>query len=112
MAERIEIEEYPYKGVIKRDGLNSLGKKETLVIYEGVMDEHMTTDDEGRLLQTSSYIITIPLIKDESGKYIIPKKGDVITLERYGEELEFTIDNAEPSQLGGISIYSTKKDWQ
>ena len=49
MAERIEIEEYPYKGVIKRDGLNSLGKNETLVIYEGVMDEHMTTDDEGRL---------------------------------------------------------------
>ena len=43
---------------------------------------------------------------------MITKKCDVITLERYSEELEFTIDNAEPSQLGGISIYSTKKDWQ
>ena len=109
--ERIEIEEYPYQGTIKREGLSSLGKKETLVIYEGIMDEHQMTDDEGRLLQTSSYIISIPLTQDDEGNYIVPRKNDVITLTRYGEELEFTIDNSEPSQLGGVSIYATRKNW-
>lgn len=108
---RDEILEYPYQGQIKRETLDELGKKATIVIYEGIMDEHMVTDDEGRTLQTSSYVISIPLTTDDNGKHVIPKKNDVITLTRYDEDLEFTVDNAEPSQLGGVSIYATRKDW-
>lgn len=112
MISRNEISEYPYKGVITRV-IEGSGDEEdsTEIIYDGVMDEHMTTDDEGRLMQTSSYIISIPLIKDLDARYIVPRKGDRITLERYGERIEFTVDNAEPSQLGGVSIYSTRKNW-
>jgi hypothetical protein len=51
------------------------------------------------------------LTKDDKGKYIVPHKGDEISLVRYGETLEFVVDNAEPSQLGGISAYSTRKAW-
>ena len=112
MNSRKEISEYPYQGTITRTVEGSGDNDdEDVVLYDGVMDEHMTTDDEGRLLQTASYIISIPLIKDESNAYIVPRKGDKITLERYGETIEFTIDNAEPSQLGGVSIYSTRKNW-
>ena len=107
---RDEILEYPYSGVITRvtegDGVDI---KET--IYEGVMDEHMTTDSEGHLLQTSSYIISIPLTTDLEGHWIVPRKGDNITLMRYGDVIEFVVDNAEPSQLGGVSVYSTRKKW-
>ena len=112
MISREEISEYPYKGVITRI-IEGSGDEEdsTQIIYDGMMDEHMTTDDEGRLMQTSSYIISIPLTKDENLGYIVPRKGDKITLERYGERIEFTVDNAEPSQLGGVSIYSTRKNW-
>ena len=109
---RDEIQEYPYSGVITRlvEGRN--GDADTVVeIYSGVMDETMMTDDEGRLLQTSSYIVSIPLTKDDEGAYIIPIKGDQITLERYGQTLAFTVDNAEPSQIGGVSIYVTRKKW-
>lgn len=106
-----EILEYPYQGTITRESLNAQGKKETLVIYEGAMDEHMVTDDEGRVLQTSSYVISIPLVLDGGGNWVAPRKNDVILLVRYGEEIEFVIDNAEPSQLGGVSIYATKKEW-
>lgn len=106
-----EILEYPYQGQIKRETLDALGKKETIIIYEGIMDEHMVTDDEGRTLQTSSYVISIPLTTNYEGYYVVPKKNDVITLTRYDEDLEFTVDNAEPSQLGGVSIYATRKDW-
>lgn len=112
MSLRDEILEYPYFGVIRRT-LEGHGDNDgdVVVIYEGVMDEHMTTDDEGHTLQTSSYIISMPLTKDNNGIYIIPRKGDEIMLERYGETLEFVVDNAEPSQLGGISVYSTRKVW-
>lgn len=112
MYSRKEISEYPYQGTITRT-IEGSGDNddEDVILYEGVMDEHMTTDDEGRLLQTSSYIISIPLVKNESNVYIVPRKGDKITLERYGETIEFTVDNAEPSQLGGVSIYSTRKNW-
>lgn len=109
---RDEILEYPYTGTITRF-IEAHGDEddEEVVIYDGVMDEHMVTDDEGRVLQTSSYIISIPLVQDEEGKYIIPVVNDKITLTRYGETLEFTVENAEPSQLQGVSIYSTRKSW-
>lgn len=109
---RDEIVEYPYEGVITRTVEGHGDDDDTEVtVYEGVMDEHMVTDDEGRVLQTSSYIISIPLTKDDEDKYIIPRSGDEISLERYGETLRFTVDNAEPSQLMGISVYCTRKDW-
>ena len=109
---RDEILEYPYQGTITRIVEGQGDEDDTEVtLYEGVMDEHMVTDNEGRLLQTSSYIISIPLAKDEEGVYVIPRKGDKISLVRYGETIQFVVDNAEPSQIGGVSIYSTRKVW-
>lgn len=107
-----EILEYPYTGVITRvvEGHGDEDDAE-VTVYEGVMDEHMVTDDEGRVLQTSSYIISMPLTKDSEGHYNIPRKGDTVSLSRYGETISFTVDNAEPSQLQGISVYCTRKDW-
>lgn len=109
---RDEILEYPYQGTITRV-IEGLGDEEDteVTLYEGVMDEHMVTDNEGRVLQTSSYIVSIPLVKGENESYIIPKKGDKISLTRYGEELMFVVDNSEPSQLQGVSIYATRKVW-
>lgn len=109
---REEIVEFPYTGTITRT-IQGSGRNQdtTLKIYEGVMDEHMQTDEEGRTLQTSSYIISIPLIKDGDGKWIVPQKGDKIVLNRYGQTFDLTVDNSEPSQLGGVSIYASRNSW-
>lgn len=106
------IEEYPYQGTIARviQGKGSKPDTET-IIYDGVMDEHMVNDEEGRTLQTSSYIISIPLIKNEENQWIVPRKGDKIQLTRFGETFKLTVDNADPSQLGGVSIYCTRNSW-
>ena len=111
---RDDILEYPYNGFITRtvDAERCYEDDSQIVIYNGVMDEHMAVDDEGHTLQTSSYIISIPLTRNESNEWIVPRKGDEISLQRYGETLEFVVDNAEPSQLGGVSIYATRKIWQ
>lgn len=109
---RDEILEYPYQGTITRLIEGHGDEEDTEVtLYEGVMDEHMVTDDEGRVLQTSSYIISIPLTQNGDGSYIIPRSGDEISLVRYGEPLQFVVENAEPSQIGGVSIYVTRKSW-
>lgn len=109
---RDEIKEYPYSGIITRTIDGQGDNNDTVIeIYNGVMDETMQTDDEGRVLQTSSYIVSIPLTQNESGEYVIPVKGDKISLTRYGQKVEFTVDNAEPSQIGGVSIYATRKNW-
>ena len=109
---RDEILEYPYQGTITRLIEGHGDEEDTEVtLYEGVMDEHMVTDDEGRVLQTSSYIISIPLTNDGDDNYIIPRSGDEISLVRYGEPLQFVVENAEPSQIGGVSIYVTRKSW-
>ena len=109
---RDEILEYPYQGTITRliEGHGDEDDTE-VTLYEGVMDEHMTTDEEGRVMQTSSYIISIPLTKDDGGNWIVPRKGDKISLTRYGETFNLTVDNADPSQLGGVSIYATRSSW-
>ena len=109
---RDEILEYPYSGVITRlvEGKGD-NEDEVVEIYNGVMDETMLTDNEGRALETSSYIISIPLTKDDEGNYIIPIKGDEISLTRFGQNVEFTVNNAEPSQLMGVSIHATRKKW-
>ena len=107
---RDEILEYPYSGTITRT-VEGDGEDISVTVYEGVMDEHQLTDSEGRLLQTASYIISIPLTKDSDGEWIVPRKGDSIELLRYGETIKFVVENAEPSQIGGISIHSTRKNW-
>ena len=110
-----KILEYPYCGQIYHvvDGMGRESDTETL-LYEGVMDEHQVTDEEGVTMQTASYIISIPW-KDYctccGGGVTLPKKGDKIILLRYGEEFELRVDNAEPSQIGGISIYASRADW-
>lgn len=107
------IKEYPYAGTITRTTSGKGMQTEvTTTIYEGVMDEHMTTDEEGKVMQTSSYVVSIPLIKDSNDKYIIPHKGDKITITRLGETYSLIVDNADPSQLGGVSIYATRNSWK
>jgi len=109
---RGEIFEYPYTGTITRI-VEGSGREadQTITVYEGMMDEHMTTAEEGRTMQTSSYIISIPLTQDSEGAWIVPRKGDKITLSRYSDEFDLTVDNAEPSQLGGVSIYASRNSW-
>lgn len=109
---RDEILEYPYTGTVKRVIQGKGSNRDTEVtIYDGKMDEHMATDEEGRTLQTSSYIISIPLTKDLEGNWIVPRKGDKVTLTRYGETFKLTVDNADPSQLGGVSVYCSRSSW-
>lgn len=107
-----EILEYPYSGTITRIIAGKGMQPDTeITVYEGMMDEHMTTDEEGRVMQTSSYIISIPLTKNNEGNWIVPRKGDKISINRYGETFNLTVDNADPSQLGGVSIYATRNSW-
>lgn len=107
-----EILEFPYKGVIRRIIAGQDGEEDQVVeIYNGVMDETMKMDDEGRSLQTSAHVVSIPLTKDSEGNYIIPIRGDKIELVRYGQRILFNVDNAEPSQLDGVSIYCTRNKW-
>lgn len=109
---RDEILEYPYTGTIARivSGKGLSGDTE-YQIYEGVMDLHMQTPEEGVKFQTSLYIVSIPLTKNANDEWIVPRKGDKVVISRYGDEIQLTVDNAEPSQLGGVSIYSTRSIW-
>lgn len=109
---RDEILEYPYVGTITRTIVGVGREPDTkVVVYDGVMDAHMSTDEEGETMQTSSYIISIPLTKDGNGNWIVPRKGDTISITRYGETFELTVDNSEPSQLGGVSIHASRNSW-
>ena len=109
---RDEILEYPYTGTITRViAGKGMEKDQELLIYEGVMDEHMANDEIGWTMQTSKYIISIPLVKGADGKWIVPRKGDKIEITRYDETFTLTVDNSDPSQLGGVSIYATRSSW-
>lgn len=112
MMTKDEILEYPYQGTITRIVEDYMEGDKEIVVYEGVMDEHMVTDEEGHVLQTSSYIVSIPLTKDGNDKWIVPRKGDKISLTRYDETFELNVDNAEPSQLEGVSIYASRNSWE
>lgn len=109
---RGEILEYPYQGTIYRV-IRGAGDEpdEEVLLYEGEMDEHMVTDEIGRTLQTSRYIISIPLKKNINDEWIIPRKGDKINITTYGVSFSLDVDNAEPSQIGGVSIYATRNSW-
>lgn len=109
---RDEIVEFPYQGVINRTIYGVGDEEDTIVeVYNGVMDETTQRDLDGRTLQTAPYVVSIPLVTDDGGNYIIPKKGDEVTVTRYGETIQLTVDNSEPSQLRGVSIYCTRKKW-
>lgn len=107
-----EISEYPYTCTIYRVVQGEGMEEDTeVLLYEGECDEHMTTYEEGRSMQTASYIVSIPLKKDKQGNPIVPRKGDKIDLLRYGESILMIVDNAEPSQLGGVSVMATRNSW-
>ena len=109
----VEISEFPYVGTIYRIVQGKGREKDTkAIIYEGEMDLYLATDEVGRTLQTANYIISMPLTADEYGNWIFPRKDDEISLTRYGETILFTVDNAEPSQLGGVSIHVARKSWK
>ena len=107
-----EILEYPYQGKITHvtPGVGRASDTRSL-LYEGMMDSHMVVDDQGRLLQSSPYIISMPMVNDAERKLILPSKGDEIEVLVYGETLLLTIENVEPSLLGGISLYASRKSW-
>lgn len=107
-----EISEYPYHGTVTRITQGQGGEDDIEeVVYDGAMDEHLVTEEVGRTMQTSNYIISMPLTKNKDGEWIVPRKGDRITLDRYGESITFNVDNSEPSQLGGISVYASRNSW-
>lgn len=107
-----EIEEYPFYGTIIRPVAGE-GKEDDseFVLYEGVMDEHMTEAEIGRTLQTSQFVISIPLTTDANDEWIVPHKGDRIILTRYGDTIKYEVDYAQPSQIGGVSIYAARSTW-
>lgn len=109
---RDEILEYPYRGTITHvvAGVGREPDTEVLV-YDGPMDEHLRSDEEGKTLQTSAYIISMPLTKNEDNEWIVPRKGDKISVDIYGMSLDLTVDNAEPSQLGGVTVYASRNSW-
>ena len=109
---RGEISEYPYTGTISRV-VQGTGRNPdtTETIYEGVMDSHLQTDEEGRVMQTAVYVVSIPLTKDKNDKWIVPRKGDKITVNSYDYSYNLTVDNADPSQIGGVSIWATRNSW-
>ena len=53
----------------------------------------------------------MPLTKDTEGKYIIPKKDDIIVLNEYGTNITFIVQNYMVSQLGGITIRASRGQW-
>ena len=106
-----EINEFPYTGrIIRVTEGEGMGDDTKTVIYEGAMDEHMVTKEEGDTMQTASYIVSIPLTKDENDKYIIPFKGDIVVVDVYGVSITMIVDNSDPSQLGGVSIHATRDE--
>ena len=106
---RDEILEYPYQGTITRVVQGKGKEKDSeVLLYEGVMDEHMVTDEEGRMLQTASYIVSMPLTKDDKGNWIMPRKGDKVSVTRYGDTISLNIGNTTPFRkfCPGVSMTS------
>jgi hypothetical protein len=99
------IEEFPYKGKIERITESGFGDDTTSIIYDGVMDCTLVTDESGKVAQTADYIVSIPLVKDSNGNYIFPKKEDTIVIMEFGVERSLKVSNYMPSQVGGVTIY-------
>ena len=105
----MDYSEFPYSGVITRTTIteeaNGDTSSATSEIYNGVMDYSLNTAVVGLSPQTADYIVSMPLTQDAGGKYIMPRKGDTVTLSAYGDFLSFTVVNKIPSQVGGITVY-------
>ena len=107
----MNVSEFPYTGVITRkesveDENHEITETE-VEVYNGVMDYSLNTSEAGSVAQTSNYIIYMPLTQDINGKYILPKRGDRISLNAYGDMIELTVNDCLVSQLGGITVYAT-----
>lgn len=109
---RDEILEYPYCGRVIRVHAGHGDEDDTYeVIYKGVMDLTLREKEIAHTMQTATYVVSMPLVRDASCEYVIPHKDDWIEMMRYGERLTFEVDNAEPSQLGGVTCHVVRKDW-
>ena len=105
-----DIEEFPFSGRIYRIIESSKGDDEEDTVYEGVMDVNLSVAESGSTAQTSDYVVSIPLIKGEDGKYINPVRNeDWIECDVMGEQIKMQVDNSIPSMLGAITIYANRK---
>lgn len=109
------IEEFPFSGIITRTIIvqqeNGDIDESVVEIYNGQMDVSLNTAEVGSIAQTSNYIVSMPLIKRENNTYVLPKKDDKITVNMYGDIFTLTVNNYIPSQVGGLTIYSSRGDW-
>lgn len=103
------IDEYPFTGRIFHIKESSFGDDVEIEVYSGVMDVNLQTDEQGTTAQTATYIVSIPLPKID-GKFQNPvRKNYLIECDVYGETFQMEVDNYIPSNLGGITIYATRK---
>ena len=109
------IDPYPYQGIITRSTttVNDVGDTttENLEVYNGKMDYTLLSAESGQTAQTAIYTVCIPLTKDASNNYKIPKKDDKIILNEYGTNITFIVQNYMVSQLGGITISASRGQW-
>ena len=107
----MNVSEYPYIGVITRkesvEDENHEITETDVEVYNGEIDYSLNTSEVGLVAQTSNYILSMPLTQDVSGNYILPKRGDKVSLNAYGETIELKVNDYIPSQVGGITIYAT-----
>lgn len=103
------IDEYPFTGRIYHIKESSFGDDTEIEVYSGAMDVNLQTDEQGTTAQTATYIVSIPL-PEVNGKYQNPvRKNYLIECDVYGETFQMEVDNYIPSNLGGITIYATRK---
>ena len=107
----MNVNEFPFTGVITRKSYiedeNHEITETDVEVYNGIMDYSLNTSEVGSVAQTSNYIISMPLTQDINGNYILPKRGDKISLNAFGNTIELTVNDYIPSQVGGITVYAT-----
>ena len=86
------IDPYPYQGIITRSTttVNDVGDTttENLEVYNGKMDYTLLSAESGQTAQTAIYTVCIPLTKDASNNYKIPKKDDKIIRKRFRKNIK------------------------
>lgn len=108
-----DLKEYPDYGTftkVEGDGYN-MPEKPTIV-YQGECDIQMITPEIGQVGTRSNYVVIMPMPLDENGKLHNPirKEMDFEGI-RFGEKIGGKVLNAEPSQLGGITVYIERTIW-
>ncbi len=96
------INEYPFICVMTHNSVQ---------IYNGKVDVSLLAPENGSTAQTSDYVVSMPLTKDADGNNIIPTKNDEIVVDMYGDTLTLVVNNYIVSQLGGITIYTSRGVW-